>query len=248
MNNFYIYRAMGDIIYSIPAIRAYGGGAIYTGISLEHYNCLKPLIEIQEGITGFYHESGGIPKGFINLEESRYIRTEGMHLCESFAKSLRVEIDYKNGWLKLPSDSIRPREYAVLNVTPRYRDKIFSYKSELSFLRKNTRHSILFIGLKEEYETFKKKYRDSEILWVLCEDYLQAAYLIKDAKYYTGTQSSLLAIAEGLGRTYRYEQSPFPFFDNCKTGTTRETILNSRTRKLHLIYSRMQEVYRNLRS
>lgn len=239
---------MGDIIYSIPAIRAYGGGAIYTGISLDHYNCLKPLIEIQEGITGFYHESGGIPKGFINLEESRYIRTDGMHLCESFAKALGVIIDYKNGWLTMPDVTIYKKDYAVINITPRYRDKIFSYKSELSFLKKRIIGKILFIGLFEEYKSFVDKYGEERIWWYKIDDYLQAAYMIRGAKYYTGTQSSLLAIAEGLGRTYRYEQSPFPFFDNCKIGTTRETILNSRTRKLHLIYSRMQEVYRNLRS
>lgn len=248
MNNFYLYRAMGDIIYSIPAIRAYGGGDIYTGISITHYNILKPLIEIQEGITGFYHESQGLPPNFINLEESRYIRDNGMHLCESFARMLNVQIEYKNGWLTLPELPLSWMDYSVINVTPRYRDKIFSYKKEIRFLKENIDSYIWFLGLYEEYAEFVEKYGDDRIWWRQCDDYLQAAYLIRGAKYFTGTQSSLLAIAEGLGRTYRYERSPFPFFDNCRIGTERETILNNNTRKIHLAISRIKEVYRNFKS
>lgn len=35
MNSFYIYKSIGDIIYSIPAIQEYGGGSIYTGLPID---------------------------------------------------------------------------------------------------------------------------------------------------------------------------------------------------------------------
>jgi len=236
---------MGDIIYSLPAIQAHGGGSIYTGIPMEQYLVLKPLIEVQPGITGFYHERDGLPAGFINLSKFSYVIEEGMHICEAFAKVLDVDIQYKDGWLTLPEPPLWWMDYSVINVTPRYRDKILSYKKELKFLKENIDSDIWFLGLYEEYAEFVEKYGNDRIWWRQCDDYLQAAYLIRGAKYFTGTQSSLLAIAEGLGRTYRYERTPFPFFDNCRTGTDRETIINKHTRKLHLLYSRMLEIWKN---
>jgi hypothetical protein len=246
MKNFYIRQSVGDIIYSLPAIFATGGGAIYTGLPYPTYEALKPLIEIQPGIDGFLHEREGIPPGIINLEDFRYRDdVNRRHLCELFGEVLGVVVDYKNGWLKLPTVKKSGKSYAVINITPRYRDKVYMWWNELHFLAKNTEKKLQFVGDYAEYLTFIKKYGRPQYEYAATPTFLEAAILISNAKYFSGTQSACLAIAEGLGRDYRYERSPF--FDNVKTGAKRETILNNRTRKIHFAYSRIQEVIRNFK-
>jgi hypothetical protein len=185
-----------------------------------------------------------IPKETVNLEDFRYTQVEGRHLCDSFRRLLNVGIDFKNGWLKVP-DKQYYTVYSVINVTTRYRDKVFNWNKELRFISENGNIPIVFLGMKEEYFAFIKKYPKHHIQWVKTENWLEAAHLINGAKYFSGTQSCCLAIAEGLGRSYRYERSPF--FDNVRTGRSNETILNNHTRKIHFALSRIQEVYRNFK-
>lgn len=248
MKSYYIRGAIGDIIYSLPAIKALGGGVIYNGLSFNQHAALAPLLECQSYVKGFFHESEfGLPKGFVNLEDFVHLQKNPNHIIESFAKVMGVKVDIKEPWLVLPGKSERREEkvpYAVINITPRYRDKIFSYRRHLEMLRRNTCWPIVFLGLYEEYQIFRKKYPNAYIRWVKTDNLLEAAYIIQGAKYFTGTQSSLLAIAEGLGRSYFFERSPF--LDNCRTGRTNETVLNNHTHKIHHALSRLQEIGRNL--
>lgn len=244
MNYFYIYKSQGDIVYSLPAIQAYGGGVIITGIPMAQYKALKPLIEIQPGIYGFLHESEiGLPSGFINLEEFRYIQNNPTHIVESFAQILGVKPKWKYGWLAMPKEDYY-NDYSAVNITPRYRDKVFNWRKELDFLREQS-DEILFLGSRYEFESFSRKYGERKTKYVNSNNWLMTANVIRGAKFFSGTQSCCLAIAEGLGRPYRYERSPF--FDNVMTGRQNETIINNnRTRKIHFALSRLQETYRNL--
>lgn len=252
MNVYYIHRAMGDIIYSLPTIKALGGGIIYNGLPIDQHHALKPLIDVQPYIGGFFHETErGLPHGFINLENFVHLQRNPAHICESFAKLMGIKIDISEPWLSIPprgpqSVGRRNLRYAVINVTPRYRDKVFSYRRHLNFLEDHTDLPIYFIGLEEEYKAFVSQYPNWRIRYVRIDNLLEAAYFIQDAKYFTGTQSSMLAIAEGFGRSYHYERSPF--HDNCRTGRRNETILNNHTRKIHLAISRTQEIIRNFLS
>lgn len=242
MNYFYIYKSQGDIVYSLPAIQAYGGGVIITGLPMDQYTALKPLIDIQPGVKLVHEKDIDIPCDFINLEEFRYTQNNPTHIVESFSKILGVTPDWKAGWLKGVTPR-EPGEYAVINITGRYRDKVFSYKKVLDELLYEKKLSVAFVGFIEEWSVFKNKYPNHKISWIKTEDWLIAAQIINGAKYFIGTQSCCLAIAEGLGRSYSYERSPF--FDNVMTGRPNETILNNRTRKIHFALSRLQETYRN---
>lgn len=248
MNYYYIYKSQGDIIYSLPAIQAHGGGVIIDGLPIDQHNALRPLIEGQLGVEEFLHESEiGLPKGFINLEEFRYIQNNPMHIAESFAKVLNVDIGRAwkwKGWLRniIPND---PGQYAVINVTERYRDKVFSYKKVLNEMLYENKIPVVFVGHFDEWKIFKGQYPKHRISWIKTEDWLMAAKIIYGARYFIGTQSCCLAIAEGLGRSYMYERSPF--FDNVMTGRRNETILNNHTRKIHFALSRIQEAVRNFK-
>lgn len=245
-NAFYFYKSQGDVVYSLPAIQSFGGGIIYTGLPIEQYKALKPLIIIQPGIEDFIHESEyGIPKGFINLEEFRYKQRNPVHICDTFAETLGVNINYKNGWLELPVNRAPNHTFAAINITPRYRDKVFSYKKELAFLRKNTERPIQFLGSGSEYHAFKTKYGEHRVQYNYTKDFLQAAFVIQAAKFYTGTQSACLAIRQGLGLPYRYERSPF--FDNTMQDKLGEYIINARTRKWHFFLSYTSAAIKNFK-
>jgi hypothetical protein len=248
MNNFYIHYAVGDILYALPTIKALGGGIIYTGLSPEKHASIKRLLEAQPYIHGIYHQDEqGLPKGFINLQEYLLLNQDRRHLAQMFALMMKVKIDQSVPWITLPGGlpKLSRPHYAVLNVTARYRDKVFSWRRELAFLERNTDVAIYFLGLFNEYEAFVRKYPGFGIRYYPTADLLDAAKVIAGAKYYSGTQSSLLAIAQGLGRTYRFERSPFSWWDNCVTKLPSETILNNHTRKIHLALSRTQEILRN---
>jgi len=242
MNSYYIFKSQGDIVYSLPAIFELGGGDIITGLPTDQFKALKPLIDYQE-IVKLWHEGNNyIPPYSINLEDFRYTQKEGGHLCDTFCQLLNVEANWKDGWLKVPPGEDLG-EYSVINITQRYRDKVFNWNKDLRFISENGNIPVLFLGLKEEYLAFAKMYPRHQIRWIKTDNWLEAAQYIKGAKYFSGTQSCCLSIAEGLGRTYRYERSPF--FDNVRTGLPRETILNNHTRKIHFALSRIQESYRN---
>jgi hypothetical protein len=248
MKYYYIREGLGDILYGLPTIKALGGGYIINGLPIEHHRALKPLMACQPYVKGFYHESEyGLPKGFINLGDFLHLQKNPRHIIEAFASVMNVQIDLKEPWLEIPKiEGWTGLSYAVMNITPRYRDKLFNYKKEIRFLRNNTQSPICFLGTYNEYMYFTEKYSREHIRYVKTDNLLEAAQIIAGAKYFTGTQSSLLAIAEGLGRSYRYERSPF--HDNCRTGRDNETILNNHTRKWHLALSRTQEIYRNFTS
>lgn len=242
MNHYYINRCIGDIIYALPAIQARGGGVIHTGIPLAQFHALAPLIESQ-GMR-LLHESEGLPAGFINLESFReQDDVYKTHLCKLFARVLEVDVDFRHGWLHT-GVPVRGN-HAVLNITHRYRDKVFKWHKEVEFLRANS-SNIIFLGTFREYAQFRDIYGRNAADYVRTEDFLQVASLISSARYFSGTQSACLAIAEGLGRTYRYERSPFA--DNVRMGIARETILNNHTHKIHFALSSLQGIWRNTRS
>lgn len=248
MNAFYVHCSMGDIIYALPAIKAMGGGILYTGLSREQHEYLKPLVEVQPYIQAVRHESEGLPPAFYNLNDFRFLQRNPRHICQSFAASLGIKVDYWTPWLTLPG---RPPQdhrcsYAVINITGRYRDKLYNYNRELRRISRNRTIPIYFLGLWQEYEDFRKLYPRWSMKWVKTINMLDVATAIWNAMTFTGTQSSCLAIAEGLGRSYRFERSPF--HDNCMIGRPNETVLNNHTRKIHLALSRLQEVYRVFKS
>lgn len=240
MKTFYINRSAGDIIYSLPAIKAYcGGGVIINGLPIALHESLKPLVDAQEGFTLEHESYYGFPPGTINLEDFRYHpKVSHQHLTEIFAENLNASVCVQTPWLKIPGTSYWPTNVAIVNITTRYRDKLFNWRKELKFLKAHHSH-VIFLGTETEH----KPYKD------LCEyiktnDFLHASQLMKKSGVFSGTQSALLAVAEGMGMPYRFERSPF--LSNTMTKRVNETVLNNRTRKLHFILSQLQAIKRKL--
>lgn len=244
MKNFYVYGASGDLIYSIPAIRKFCNGedaTIIHGQSLHIHSVLKPLIDAQPGLT-LEHESSGIPAGFYNIGGIKHVPfLPKNNIQKLFAKELGVEVDPREPWLTVPDKSWYVDNICIVNITNNYRDKLHNWKRSLRSLTNSPiwqeNYQLIFLGLPHEYEPWKAycQYKPTN-------NYLEAAIIMSRADRFMGTQSALLAIAEGLGMKYSFERSPF--FDNCITGSDRETILNPRTYKLHFMLSHLQQIWR----
>jgi hypothetical protein len=157
----------------------------------------------------------------------------------------RVDIgDWKNGWL---SDVDRPfsltddscfenLNYSIINVTERYRDRFFKWDKEVRYLHSQT-DMVCLIGHEQECASFfddlRPKTRDRIYRHLRTPDLLQAARWISRAKHFSGNQSVMLAIRQGFGLPYRFEQSP-NHLDTEQGDNPNETIINPFTRRLHL--------------
>lgn len=233
---------MGDIIYSLPTVAKMMKGfhvcTFVTGLPRKLHELIAPLLRVQPYIGDVLHISETeLPIGFINLDWFvRSPHNTRQHIVNAHRESQGLPLfDFKKEgeWLWVPSaPTLVHGRYAVINVTSRYRDKIFNWSSELEWLLKKV-DRIYFVGLPEEWIEFKTKYKanSSKVVYYKIENYLQAVYLIKNAAYFSGNQSSLLAIRQALALPYRMEQSPNHV--DCNQYSERETILNPWTRKVH---------------
>lgn len=237
---FYLSAGLGDCIYSLPTVREMGGGTFIYGGSYKGYEAIKPLLEEQFCITKCVHSSQvSLPQGFINLDWFRNSPDFGKrHFVQLFREQFNLppyDFIKNSGWLediRTVKASFYP--YAIVNVTPRYRDKVFKrlggWDREIKKLYKMGVDKMFFMGFIEDYEELKS-YTNSPIDYFPTNNLLEAAQMIKGAKYFSGNQSVLLAIREGLGLPYRLEWSP-NHTDTCQFNDN-ETIINRRTRKIH---------------
>lgn len=245
---FYSSAGLGDQIYSLPVVKLLGGGIYVIGDKYEQYLAIKPLLEAQSYISECKHISEiDLPRDFINLDKFRNSPLGNkVHLVDLFLDYFGFpKYDWsKGGWLENIGDLVpTTHEYMVINVTPRYRDKIFqklnSWKKECYKQGMLNNLPVYFMGQYEDYVELKKQiecksklYHPFKLLYFATEDLYLAASVIKWAKIFSGNQSSLLAIRQALGLPYRFEQSPNHV--DCRTFSKNETVINPLTRKLHL--------------
>lgn len=249
----YIYHTggCGDIIYALPTIKSIGGGILVTGLSKERHDYLKPLLESQSYISEVRHiTETGLPKGTINMDTFRQLYDGKTHLLNLHLRRFGFP-DYNfeiGGWIetdKIPavSEDLRLQSpYAIINVTPRYRDRFFKWGSEWSgecnelYVHKGV-SKIFFVGDKSEFEQCKwlghrfGNVGEYRVKFIKTRDGLHAASIIMKAKAFSGNQSMMLALRQGLGLPYRFEQAPFHV--DTTQHSKHEKILNPFTRRLH---------------
>lgn len=244
---FHISAKLGDIIYSLPSVKLMGGGTyIYGNPDYKGYLLIKPLLESQSYIKECkYISEVSLPKDFINLDLFRNVDGGNkFHLADVYLKvfgfkSYNWSEDY---WLDNIENNIE-KSYSIINRTERYNDKFFNWKSEIKFLKENS-DTIYFMGLDYEYNNFIKKYKCKDLQHYKVSNYLDAAYFIAGAKFFSGNQSSLLAIRQGLGLPYRMEQSPNHI--DCNQYSNNETILNPLTRRAHLLAYTIKRIIKGI--
>jgi hypothetical protein len=222
MNHFFHSGEAGDIIFSLPTIKAMGGGTLQiTNFNKQKSESIKKLIEVQPYINEVIITDGYV--GGLDLNRFREHAAHNVNLVEAHFRGQGIPIDstWKEGWLTLPDREITKSSYSVINRTTNYADPNFNWANEVEYL-KTISDKVFFIGYKSEWELFNSKFgTDVEFMEV---DFLEGAYLIQNAVMFTGCYSAWSTIAMGLGINYRLEQAPG---HTCSSlFEPRETIIN----------------------
>ena len=225
MNEFFHSGATGDIIFSLPTIKAMGGGKLYiSNFDKQRSESVKKLIEVQPYITEVVIMDGHAP-GY-DLNRFRDYASHHNNLVEAHFKGLQQPIDptWKEGWLTLPEPNFElfpTKKYSVINRTNRYADPAFNWANEVEYL-KTISDEVYFLGYFQEWQEFNNTF-GTNINFVDL-DFLEGAYFIKNAVMFSGCYSAWSTIAMGLGLSYRLEQAPG---HTCSTlFAPRETLLN----------------------
>ena len=209
MSEFFHSGATGDIIFSLPTIKAMGGGKLYiTNFDKQRAESIKKLIEVQPYITEVEIRDGWSP-GY-DLNRFRDYASHNNNLVEAHFRGQNIPIDptWKEGWLTLPEPNFElfpTKKYSVINRTTNYADPNFNWANEVEYL-KTISDEVYFLGYFKEWQLFNSTF-GTDINFVDL-DFLEGAYFIKNAVMFSGCYSCWSTIAMGLGLTYRLEQAP----------------------------------------
>ena len=202
---------IGDIIYSVPCMRALAEGRdidLFLDITrdsmypseFKHYNenkiltersveFIRPLLLRQPGFRSC--AILGTEKVHYDLNEFRRYPFDFRmgHIARWYFLAFGVNWDLGKPWLEVNAN-LNYRNEIIIARSFRYRAPLIDY----SFL--NAVPNISFIGLKEEFEDMKKTLPDLKFIKVA--DALQLAEAIAGCKFFIGNQSFPFAVAEAL--------------------------------------------------
>lgn len=242
MKSFFHSGDLSGIIYALPAIMTEGKSDLITSIDKEQYFFLHQLIGSQPYILEFSHLSdASIPSKSVCFDAfRRYPDVNTTHLVDSHLKVIGIVNGIRKyaQWLFVdPMANFDRPPYCIINRTKRHQDFFCNWARELAYLRKLGR--VYFIGSESEHYEFCFLF--GQVDYIHVKNAYHAAQLILDAEEFTGNQSLMLAIAQGLGRSYRIEQSPG--HSNCNTKSDRETIINPLSMRFHRFFSTIKEAF-----
>lgn len=204
MKSAVISGDIGDVIYSLPTVKALGVELIYLnvnskyklrGIGQTKFNektaiLLKPLIESQPYIKEVKLYDG--EKVDYNLDLFRYIGDlTYSNLCWTMLKTFGCDpSEMTKQWLFVEP---KPSKPVLINKTERYLNSAVNWNSFIE----SYGAFIGFVGIEKEYDDFIKEY-NCDIPFFPTNDFLELAQLISGSSVFIGNQSSPYSIAEGL--------------------------------------------------
>lgn len=195
----------GDIIASLPLIRAAGGGRLYLRLDVPaNYSMRHPcgsvrltaemassLLPLLRGCD--YLSSVGIWNGEpidLDLDAARDLPDADyrrIHLARMYAYAFPgYSLDLCSPWLTVPSIA---GDYFVINRTLRYRSPWIDYGCLASL-------PCVFVGLESEHSDFERRY--FRLPYRPCSDLAEVAGVIAGSWGFVGNQSCAWWIAEGL--------------------------------------------------
>jgi hypothetical protein len=205
MKSAVISGDIGDVCYSMAAVKALGVETVYLnvnpkyklrGIGQTKFNekgalMLKPLIESQPYIKEVKLYDG--EKVDYNLDLFRMIGDlTYQNLCLSMLKTFGCSPEeIKKQWLFVePKASGKP---VLINKTDRYLNNNVDWNAFLETYGE----FMAFVGIQSEYDSFIQEYK-CDIPFFPTSNFLELAQLISGCSIFIGNQSSPYAIAEGL--------------------------------------------------
>lgn len=196
MPTFFHTGDIGDIIASLPTVRALRGGEYVIGYRKDgqreslrgaRFEAIAPLLLAQPYINGVRWAEP--PSGCLDFSRFREFPDDGMNLAFHQAAHAGVEIAV-DPWLKAePVRHGRP----VIARSARYHNPDFPWREVLARVREP-----LFVGLRSEHAAICAA-TGSEIEYAPCGTLLDLARLIAGCSVFVGNQSAPFWIAAGLG-------------------------------------------------
>lgn len=200
MNVFFHTADLGDIIASLPTIRALGGGHLLIGertgrhggretLRGARYEALKPLLQAQPYIDSV-EWSDKIPNTRYDFSTFRHDHIKGENLAQWQARHLGVSISESPWLLVEPSPKTRGR--VIFTRSLRYHGA-FPWDKALQRYK-----DPLFLGLPEEYQAFQTKW-GKPIESRTAANILELAQLIRGSDLLICNQSAPFWLGIGMG-------------------------------------------------
>lgn len=182
---------LGDIIYSLPSIKASGKARfLLNKTHAKRLPLMKKLLEAQDYISSCeLHNREEADLDFLHFRKAGL--TYGVSLGRLQSNWVKASPNFSLPWLKVPPSSEATGKILV-NKTPRYGNPFFPWRD----LVHRFRTDMLFVGLSEEHTDFCRRY--GEVPYLHTNDLYDLATAIRGSELFIGNQSSAMAICLGL--------------------------------------------------
>lgn len=228
---------LGDIIYSLPTIKALGGGIVYVKPHNHRhpygnlYELMKDILLAQDYILDvrpyvpdngnweFFQYRKDTPIDY-DLDLARLQKKRGLiHIVKRHLDAFNVDLPgWQNPWLQVDDFYPMNEDYTLIHLTERWRgDMLIDWTKVLHSIK----GKVYFIGFTYEHLDFTIRHGHIEHLQT--DNIIHMARLVRDCKALYCNQSVALTIAQGLGKEYYLEQKPSK--TNCLLLTPNENIL-----------------------
>lgn len=192
---------LGDVVASLPTVRAVGGGnyvcferpkGCRETLRGARYEALKPLLLAQPYIDSVSW-SDSVPEAAYDFSTFRHDCIKGENLAQWQGRHLRISIS-ETPWLVCqPDKSTQGR--VIFTRSLRYHSASFPWDKALIRYK-----DPLFLGLPEEYHAFQTKW-GKPIENKTASNILELASLIKGSELIVCNQSLPFWLAIGMGHT-----------------------------------------------
>jgi hypothetical protein len=201
-------RDLGDIVMSLPAIKARGGGELHLyidpevschGMTPRRVNFIRPLLEAQPYITKVVYPAE--PHAPVDVDFGRNWRISASlrrSLMDVFCAEASVDPNCANEpWLTVPFRQLGShKRLIVIARSPRREHPFFPWRSILKRLDR-MEHDIVFFGTEEERERLSR-FCGLVIPETRPLNAWQWAQVIQGCSLFIGNSSLPMWIAEGL--------------------------------------------------
>lgn len=237
MNVFKHSGDLGDIIYSLPTIRALGGGILYldpkgggheeyikrqcpegkTKLDASKIDFIKPILEAQPYIEEVRHWNG--ESYTHNLDEFRIVfgsptrRSPTANLADCHLQRFDLPFsETDKPWLTVDGEIIISRP-VVINRSPRVQGGY----GRLNAMKMDLQRDAAFIGLPKEHEYFEWTFGIT-VPYYPTSNVMDLAKVIKGSKLFIGNSSFPLALAIAMGHPKIFQEvdpkAPTTVFQN----------------------------------
>ena len=191
---------LGDIIFSLPALRArareaggpvtlvlFGSGKTTCWMTRQRMKLIAPLLERQRYIRAAKYSDTPRETPLNDFRGHCFKR----NLADAHLAALGLPFgERETKWIEVEK---KASAEVVICRTERYQTANFPWRK----ICEKYKGKMLFLGLREEHESFARNF-DVVVPYQMTADLLEAAEIIAGSRLMIGNQTSLTAIAEGL--------------------------------------------------